>query len=133
MKPITLVLNDRVGLISDLSYILGKEKINIDGLSASVVGKKIVITLQVNDTKKAKNVLIKNDYKNIEDNYYVIMVKDKPGELSKITGLLKKAKVNILSLLQLSRDGNYAMVSLKTNKPRVTKEILKPYLAEELL
>ncbi|MEW6528764.1 MAG: hypothetical protein AB1391_02655 [Candidatus Micrarchaeota archaeon] len=133
MKPITLVLNDRVGLISDLSYILGKEKINIDALSASVVGKKIVITIQVKNNEKAVAVLAKNGYTNIDKDYDIIMVKNQPGELSKVTGLLKKARINIENLFQISQDSEYAMVSLKTNKPRLTKEILKPYLAERLL
>ncbi len=133
MKPLTLVLNDRVGLISDISYILGKEKINIDGLSASVVGKKIVITIQVKNHEKAKEVLTKNGYANLDDEFCVITVKNEPGELSKVTSLLKEARINILQLLQLETDGKYAMVSLKTNKPRASRNILKPYLAEELL
>ncbi len=133
MKPITMVLSDRVGLISDISYVLGKEKINIDGLSASVVGKKIAITILVKNHEKAKEVLAKNGYRNLDNDYCVVMVKDAPGELSKITGLLKKARINILNLLQVESDGNYAMVSLKTNKPKAARDILKPYFAEELL
>ena len=132
MKPITIIMDDRVGLISDMSYMLGKEKINIDGLSANVVGKKIAITIQVKDPEKAKEVLKKNGYANLDDEFCVIMVKDAPGELSKVTGLLKDARINILQLLQVERDGNFAMVSIKTNKPRATREILKAYLAEEL-
>lgn len=133
MKPLTIITNDKVGLISDISYILGKEKINIDGLSASVIGKKIAITIQVKKPDKAKEVLAKNGYTHLDDEYCVVMVKDIPGELSKITGLLKKARINILHLLQVSTDGKYAMVSIKTNKPRAARQILKPYMAEELV
>ncbi len=133
MKPITLILNDRVGLISDISYILGKERINIDGLSASVVGDKIAITIHIKEHEKAKEVLAKNGFKNVDDNYIVIMVKDEPGELAKVTGLLKSARINITQFHHISSDGKNAMVSIETDKPRATRKILKPYMAEDLV
>lgn len=133
MKPITLILEDRVGLISDISYILGKEKINIDGLNASAVGKKIAITIRVKQQNKALAVLAKNGYKNVEKNYFIITIDDKPGEMAKITGLLKKAKINIVQLHQVSSGENRALVCIETNKPRATEKILAPYMAEELV
>ncbi len=126
MKPMTLILNDRVGLISDISYILGKERINIDALDATVVGRKIVITVLVKNFEKAKNVLERNGYATaLDKDYCVVRIRDAPGSMAKMTEMLKKARINIVQLHQISTDGTYALVALKTDKPRPTREILK--------
>ncbi|VVB98332.1 ACT domain protein [uncultured archaeon] len=126
MKPITVITNDRVGLISDISYVLGKARINIEALDATVVGKKIVITVIVKNYEKAKEELEKNGYPTtLDKDYCVVKILDAPGSMAKMTELLKKARINILQLHQISSDGTYALVALKTNKPRPTREILK--------
>ncbi len=132
MKPLTIVMPDRVGLISDISYILGKEKINIDGIDANVVGKKIVITLLVKNPEKARDTLKKNGFSNFDSDYIVARIPDRPGEMAKLTELLKKKRVNILHLHQISLESGEALVAIKTNKPRVSREILKPFMVSEL-
>ena len=62
MKSVTVVAEDRVGLLADISYILGKSSINIDALSVDVVGKKAIIALTVKDPKHAGSVLEKNGF-----------------------------------------------------------------------
>ena len=53
MKQITIVAEDKVGLIADISYILGKAKINIETIMVEVYGGKAVINLTVKDEIKA--------------------------------------------------------------------------------
>lgn len=130
MKPITIVENDRVGLLADISYILAKNKINIETISVNVVGGKAIIVLTVSNPKKAIDVLGKNGYKNLEEDYFVIKLEDRPGELNRITSLLSGAGVNILNVHLLSRDGKQTMVALKVDKERKAKDLLNDVLAE---
>ncbi len=130
MKPITIVENDRVGLLADISYILAKNKINIETISVNVVGGKAIIVLTVSNPKKALEVLGENSYKNLEEDYFVIKLGDKPGELNRITMMLSQAGVNILNVHLLSRDGAQTLVALKVDKDRKARELLADYLAE---
>lgn len=130
MKPITIVENDRVGLLADISYILAKNKINIETISVNVVGGKAIIVITVNNPKNALDVLTKNGYKNLEEDYFVIKLQDKPGELNRVTMMLSQGGVNILNIHLLSRDGNQTLVALKADKERKAKELLKEFLAE---
>lgn len=130
MKPIILIEKDKVGLLADISYILAKNKINIETISVNVVGGKVVIALTVNDNKKAINALNKNGYKIIKEDYFAVKLEDKPGELHKITSMLAEANVNIENVHMLTRDQKHAIVALKVDKMKKAKEILKDYLVE---
>ena len=82
MKQITIVADDKVGVLADISYILGKAKINIESLTAEVHGGKAMINISVKDEKKASQLLNANNYKVIRSEILIVKVKDEPGELS---------------------------------------------------
>jgi hypothetical protein len=130
MRPITIVENDKVGLLADISYILAKNKINIETISVNVVGGKAILVITVNNPKKALEVLAQNGYTNLEEDYFVIKLTDKPGELNRATMVLSNGGVNILNVHLLSRDGAQTLVALKVDKVRKAKELLKGFLAE---
>lgn len=124
MKSITIVADDRVGLLADISYILGKAHVNIESVSVDVVGTKAVIVVTVKDSKKAAVELTKNGYKVNEESVLVVKLEDKPGELSRITNLLAAEKINISNAHILSRDGKTTILSLSVDKPRKGAKIL---------
>ncbi len=132
MKPLTIIMQDRVGLISDMSYVLGKERINIDGIDANVIGKKIVVTILVKNPEKAMDVLKRNGFSNFDSDYIVVKIGDNPGEMAKVTELLKKKKVNILHLHQIPGEGGEGLVAIKTNRPRASREILRQFMVSDL-
>lgn len=132
MKVLTIVEKDRVGLLLDISYILGKEKINIETISASVVGDKAIIVLQVKDEKKALKVLKKNGFNVLETNTIAIALEDKPGKLAEVSKLLVDSGINILNLNVTSRANGITVVTMAVDKPRKARKVLKDYLIEEM-
>jgi hypothetical protein len=130
MKQITLVVADRVGLLADISYMLGKAKVNIDSLSVEVQGGKSVINLVVSDEKKASQVLKSNGYNVLAGEMLVIKVKDAPGELSEISKKLQKARINIESIYLLARGEGYSLDALMVDKPKKAKTVLAGYLVK---
>ncbi len=129
-KTLTLVENDRVGLLMDISYIMGKAKINIENISAVSVGGKAVITMTVKDPRKATEVLKTNGFNVLEEDTLMIKLPDKPGELSKVTKELAKNGVNITSLYVVSRDGKETVIALTVDKKRKGRKLLEPYIIE---
>ncbi|MFA6530775.1 MAG: ACT domain-containing protein [Candidatus Micrarchaeia archaeon] len=125
MKAITIVADDRIGLLADMSYILGKARINIESVSVDVVGGKAVVVLMVKDPKAAKEVLERNNYKVNEENSVVIKLSDQPGELSRVTAMLAKEKIDIKNVHMLSRDGKASILSITVDRPRKAEEMLK--------
>lgn len=128
MKSITIVADDRVGLLADISYILGKTKINIESISVDVVAGKAVILVGVKDLEKAMGILKNSGYDVAETNALILKLDDKPGELGRITAMLADQHVNIEGVHILSRDGKTTILSMVVDKPKKAQEMLKPYI-----
>jgi hypothetical protein len=125
MKTITIVEQDRVGLLMDISYILGKEKINIESITANAVGGKAIITITVKDGNEAKKTLIKNGFHIIEEDMLMVSLKDRPGELATLAKLMNDNGINLVNLYIVSKDAKNTIVAIKPDKPKKAKELLK--------
>jgi hypothetical protein len=135
MKQVVVLVEDKVGILADISYILGKAKINIDSISATAIGTKGVITLTVSDEKRTKEVLENNGYKIYSSDILVVKLEDKPGELAKISKMLADNKVNIENVHVLTKDKSHALYALKVDKTPKAQKVLKDYLtsADDML
>jgi len=128
MKTITIVSDDRVGLLADISYILGKSKINIESINVDVVAGKAIIRLSLNNVEKGKTVLEASSYRVEEVNSVVVKLPDQPGELNRITALLSKEDIKINNIHMLSKDGMNTVLSIAVDKPKRAETILKDVL-----
>ncbi len=128
MKTLTIVADDKVGLLADISYILGKAKINIENISVDVVGGKAIITIGVSDKERTKSILEAANYKVNDVESIVVKLQDKPGELGKITNLLAKEGINITNVHMITKDGKNTIIALIVDKPRKAELLLKDYM-----
>jgi hypothetical protein len=128
MRSITIISEDRVGLLADISYILGKSNINIDGLNVDVVGKKAIIALVIKDPKRAAGVLHRNGYQTAEMDSIVVKIPNEPGELGRVAENLSKERVNVENMHLLSSDSNGGVFALTVDKPRKASKLLSHIL-----
>jgi len=131
MKEISIITDDRVGLLADISYILGKAKINIESIAASAVGGKAVLSIVVRDYDRAKGVLENSGFKISAGNVIFVKLEDKPGMLAEIAKMLADAGINVENLHLVSKDGKHTIVGLTVANPRKTKALLAEYLIEK--
>jgi len=128
MKTITIIAEDKVGLLADVSYILGKAKVNIESINGDVVSDKSIIMLSLSDAAKGKEVLEASGYKVTEVNSIVLKLNDEPGELGKVTNMLSGEGISINNVNMLSKDGKQTVLSLNVDKPKRASTILQSYL-----
>jgi len=128
MKEIVVVADDRVGLIAELSYLLSKSKINIDGVSFEKIGDKGVIHLSLKDDKKASEILSANGFKVMTSEILVVKLKDAPGEMANLSKILAKGGVNIENMYIITKGGEYALFALKVDKIKKAEKLLVGYL-----
>lgn len=124
MKTITVVSDDKVGLLADISYVLAKSKVNIDSLNAELIGRKAIITLLVKDPDRARTVLGRSGYRITEAESIVVRVSNKMGEIEKIGERLSHAGVNIEHVNMLSSTPSEGIFVFKVDKPRKASNIL---------
>jgi len=128
MKQLTVIADDRPGLLADITYILGTAHMNIEAIDVHVHGGKGIIHLTVKDAEKASKMLKANGYEPFEVDVKFIRVLDKPGALAEVSKILADGKVNVEMLRQVCVDGGYAINTLKTDNPAKTAKLLEKYL-----
>ncbi len=129
MKSVTVVADDRVGLLADISYILGKAGINIEGLYADVVGGKAVISMEVRDVNKASDILAKSGFKLARPDSIVVKVK---GDVERVAAMLESEKVALKEAEVLAEEGEERIVAVCVDKPRKAVKVLNDVLFENL-
>jgi len=125
MKEMTIVADDKVGLLADISYILSKAKINVESIHVDVVSGKSIITLGLSDSNKGREVLENAGFKIEETDALVIKLDDKPGELNRITTMLSKEGISINNVHVISKDGKNTVLSILVNQPKKASNMLK--------
>jgi hypothetical protein len=128
MRSVTVIAEDRVGLLADISYVLGKSGIKIDGLGVENIGGKTVMSFSVKDPKKAKAVLESNGYNTTELDSIVIKVSDHITGMSRITEMLTRARVHIAALSMITSSASEGVFSLRVDKPRKAAKLLRDAL-----
>ena len=126
MKSVTVVSEDRVGLLADISYILGKSNVNIDGLFVDVIGGKAVISLEVRDPRKASDILARNGFRTTSQDAIIIKVAN--DHLERVTEMLEGEKVQVKELSRVSSDNNDGIFAVTVDKPRKAVKLLNPFL-----
>jgi len=131
IKQIVVIAEDRVGLLADVSYILGKARINIESLSAEASGNKCIIDLAVKDDKKATELLTNNGYQVLQPNVLVVRIMDKPAQMAQFTSRLSKEKIRIISLSIITKENGFDTYSLQVDHPAKAKRVLAGYMRED--
>ncbi|MDD2655444.1 MAG: ACT domain-containing protein [Candidatus ainarchaeum sp.] len=133
MKDICVVTEDRMGLLADISYILGQARVNIDSIAVSSVGGKAVFSIMVRDQEKARNVLESNGFSVSSGNVVFVKLDDTPGSLAGIAKMLSKNRINVDNLHLVSKDGKSSIVGITVSRPRKAKKLLSGCLIENEL
>ena len=95
VKQITVFLENQTGRLADVTGILKKENINLQGFSTTEARDYGILRLVVSDVEKAKQALKDAGFTTHIANVICVTVEDKPGELHKILDLLAGKGVNI--------------------------------------
>jgi hypothetical protein len=128
MKSLTLVADDRVGLLMDIATILAQAKINIETVNADAHAGKAIVIMTLSDAEKGKKVLETAGYKIESTGALVIELDDKPGELGRITALLSKEGISIRSVHTIAKDGKKTVLSLRASDQKKAAALLKECL-----
>lgn len=125
MKTVTIISNDRVGLLADISYVLGKTGINIESLNVDVINERAVVTLEVRDPTKAKSILERNGFSTTDLKSIVIKLANPTKSIEEVTEMLESENVQVKETTLLSSDAHDGIFALMVDKPRKASKMLK--------
>src|SRR3989338_3867628 len=127
MEGLTIIAPDKIGLLLDVTTILGKERINIESISLEVVGKKAIIRLIIEkaSVRKAKESLERKGFNVVASDTFVVKLADRPGELAKVAKVLAENGVNIENVHIVDKQGRQTLCAIKVDKMDKAEKLLK--------
>ncbi|MBN1573843.1 MAG: ACT domain-containing protein [Deltaproteobacteria bacterium] len=95
VEQISVFLENKSGRLAEVTKILSDGGVNIRALYLADASDFGVLRFIVNDTKKAKEVLQKNNFTVVKTEVIAVEVPDRPGGLAEILEILKKDNINV--------------------------------------
>ncbi len=125
MEEITIITENKLGVLAKISELLGKSGVNIETISAHGLGSSGLVRLVTGDTATAKKVLSQNGFSYKTGEIIVVKISDSPGELGKITKKISRAGVDIESLYILSKSKGFTEVAIRPGDIAAAQKALK--------
>lgn len=107
-RQYTLYLENRPGALAEVSRLLAKEKINIQGISVAENTDTALVQLIVSNSAKTQKALKRAGIPFTSQKVSVIVLAHEPGSLSGLAADLAKAKVNISYIYATAADDQSA-------------------------
>lgn len=57
MGVVTVIVDNKIGMLAEISYVLGKARLNIENILVNVTGPKAIISMEFKNPRKAYEVL----------------------------------------------------------------------------
>lgn len=96
-KEILITLTNKIGILANMTKVLGDHGINIEGVAGYALGNEAKIMIVADDELRAKEALIKAGYKSIKEKEVIVVdLVNKAGALKSITAKLAEEKIDIL-------------------------------------
>lgn len=133
VKELRIISKDKVGLLADISYVLGMEKINIERIDVQVLGDMAVIDIAVAAPRydQAKRAIEKNKYEVLATDAMVVKLEDKPGALAEMSRQLAEKGINITHIHVIGKQGVHVFDSITVDKPEEARKLLADRIANE--
>lgn len=129
MKQISVVADDRPGLLAEIANMLGERGINIESLDAEGLEGHGVVVFTVDKYDEALRVLRDNGLHAITEDAVLVRVKDEPGALGKMALRFKEANLNLHSARIVRREGGYVIMALAADDNAKCRELVKDVVA----
>lgn len=131
MKEISVVTQNRPGLLADLSEVLAARGINIDTIDAEEIHDTAVLQLTVDRYDEALQCLRDAGFDAVSEDALLIRLKDEPGALAKVARRFKDASIDLRSVRFIRRHAGWAFVALATDRSDEARDLVRDYLAGE--
>ncbi|MFH1224411.1 MAG: ACT domain-containing protein [Candidatus Diapherotrites archaeon] len=131
MKQLTILTDNRPGVLAEIAERLGNNGINMESISAETFADGAIIRMVTRDVAGAKKALANTGYKLTESEILLFSADDRAGSLAKIARILEKSKINIEHIYLLTKKGGRGIFAAKVNRMDDARKALAGFVAED--
>jgi len=124
VKQYTVFLPNKPGALHSFIELFAQEKINIIGVSSEIHDESGIIRIAVDSDKKLSYILTRAGFTTLETTMISVLIEDRPGELIKLTKLLRDNQINITTIYGTA-SGCPSRILLNVSDIEKTLKILK--------
>lgn len=129
MKQITIIADDRPGVMAQVSEALASAGINIDSFDAETIENSAIMILTVDQYDHALKILQRiPNIKAITEDAILIRLKDEPGALAQISRRFSDAGISLRSVRIVQRDRDFSIVAISTARTEDAMELVSDVL-----
>jgi hypothetical protein len=126
-RQLTLILDNRPGVLADVCGDLAQSKINIKGIYVENLVDHSAVRIIVDDPARATHLLGASGVLVFENEVVAVAAENKPGVLVAIARRLGAARVNIDYMYGSTPERGKATIFLRVNNVKRAQEALKGY------
>ncbi len=115
MQRITVVVQNRPGLLAEITEMLAVKGLSISSIVADSVGTQGVLHLEVEQADEALAALTSAGYNAVSEDVLLARIEDLPGALAQLSRRLMEAQLDIRGLNMVQRNDGWAVVAIATN------------------
>jgi hypothetical protein len=123
-RQLTLILDNRPGVLANVCGDLAQAKINIKGIYVENLVDHSAVRVVVDDPDKATHLLGEAGVLVFENEVVAVSMDNKPGELVAIAKQLGKARVNIDYMYGSTPERGKATIFLRVGNVKRAQEVL---------
>lgn len=112
MKQLTILVENKVGVLADIAGALGRSGVNIISISAQGFEKTGVIRVLTTDVNTAMKELSKAGYNAVINDIIILKMLDKPGELYKVAKKLSREGISLRSVYIIGKENDKTVVAI---------------------
>ena len=129
MKQISVVSEDKPGVVAEISEVLGNHQININSLDAETFGQWAVTLITVDKYDEAVRALrSETSFRVLTEEVILVRIEDRPGALAKLARRFRDHGINIRSMRIIQRGANDSAVAISTDRTEEALELVKDIL-----
>ncbi|MGR9100042.1 MAG: hypothetical protein ACU826_05700 [Gammaproteobacteria bacterium] len=117
MKQLSIVTENRLGVITDITEALAASDINIESLDAELVDESVVVVLTVDHYDQALQVIHRmKGMRIVTEDAILVKLVNEPGALARIARRFTDAGIGLRSIRFVQRNSKYGLVAISTDR-----------------
>lgn len=117
MKQLSIIVDNRLGVVTEISEALAAGNVNIESLDAERTVDCVVVVLSVDHYERALQILRQlPNMRIVTEDAILVKLVNEPGALAKIARRFTDAGIGLRSVRFLQRDHEYGLVAISTDR-----------------
>lgn len=125
MQRITVVVQNRAGLLAEITELLASKGLSLSSIVADSLGTQGVLHIDLEQVDEALAVLTAAGYHAVTEDVLLARIEDRPGALAQLSRRLMEAQLDIRGLNMVQRNDGWAVVAIATNDNARAREVLE--------